>query len=99
MQISVLVDRIEGNGYRARGTESFALSAEGSTRDEALARLRGEILALLKNGTEVVALDIGPSPHPWLELAGMHKDEPWIEDWKRSIAEYRQKVNEDPDSL
>ncbi len=99
MQISVLVDRIEGKGYRARGTGPFAVSAEGTTREEALAKLRGEIQALLKNGTEVVALDIGPCPHPWVELAGMHKDVQWIEDWKRSVAEYRQKVDEDPDAL
>jgi hypothetical protein len=98
VQISVLVDRVEGNGYRARSTAPFAVSAEGSTRAEALAKLRGEIQTLL-NGTEVVALDIGHDPHPWLELAGMHKGVPWIEDWKRSVAEYRQKVDEDPDAL
>ena len=99
MQISVLVDRVKGNGYRARGAEPFGLSAEGSTREEALANLREEIRALAKSGIELVALDIGLDPHPWLELAGMHKDDPWIDDWKRSVAEYRQKVDEDPNAL
>ena len=100
VQISVFLERVDGNGYRARGTGPFAASAEGSTREEALARLREEIQALFKkSGTEVVALEIGHDPHPWLEFAGMHKDDPWIEDWKRSVAEYRRKVEEDPNAL
>jgi predicted RNase H-like HicB family nuclease len=36
MQIPVLVEPIAGDGYRARGTEPFGLSAEGATRAEAL---------------------------------------------------------------
>jgi hypothetical protein len=42
MQIPVLVERVKGNGYRARGTEPFAISAKGSTREEALAKLDAE---------------------------------------------------------
>jgi hypothetical protein len=30
MRIPVLVERVKGNGYRARGTEPFAISAKGS---------------------------------------------------------------------
>jgi hypothetical protein len=29
----------------------------------------------------------------------MFKDDPWIEDWKRSIEEYRRQVDEDPNTL
>ncbi len=32
-----------------------------------------------------------------MEFAGMFKDDPWIDDWKRSVEEYRRKVDEDPD--
>ena len=99
MQIPVLVERVKGNGYRARGTEPFAVSAKGATREEALAKLRAKIQARLKKGTEIVGLEIGPQPHPWMEFAGMFKDDPWIEDWKKSIEEYRQKVEDDPDAL
>src|SRR5580704_3544383 len=98
MQIPVLLERVKGNGYRARGTEPFAVSAKGSTREEALARLRAKIQTRLKNGTELVGLDIGPQD-PWTEFARMFKDDPWIDDWKRSIEEYRQKVDSDPDAL
>src|SRR5438874_195671 len=44
MQISVLIEPVPGNGYRAKGGEPFALSAEGATRGEALARLRDQIV-------------------------------------------------------
>jgi predicted RNase H-like HicB family nuclease len=97
MQIPVLVERVKGNGYRARGTEPFALSAKGSTREEALAKLHAKIQARLEKGVELVGLEVGPSPHPWMEFAGMFKDDPWIEDWVQSMAEYRQQVEDDPD--
>ena len=99
MQIPVLLERDKGNGYRARGTEPFAVSAKGSTREEALAKLRAKIQARLKNGTEILGLELGPGPDPWMEFAGMFKDDPWIDDWKRSIEEYRQRVDDDPDAL
>jgi hypothetical protein len=74
MRIPVLVERVKGNGYRARGTEPFALSARGATREEALAKLRAKIRTRLQNGSEVVGLEVGPEPHPWMEFAGMFKD-------------------------
>jgi predicted RNase H-like HicB family nuclease len=97
MKIPVLVERVKGNGYRARGTEPFAVSAKGSTREEALTKLRTKIEARLKKGTELVGLEVGSRPHPWMQFAGMFKDDPQIEDWVKSMAEYRQQVEDDPD--
>lgn len=54
MQIPVLVERVKGNGYRARGTEPFAVSAKGATRAQALGKLRAKIQAKLKKGLELV---------------------------------------------
>ena len=100
MQIPVLIERIARNGYRAKGQEPFGVSAKGATREEALAKLRAKIEGRLKkSGVELVGLDVGKPPDPWMEFAGMHKDDPWIEDWKRSVEEYRRKVDEDPDAL
>ena len=96
MKISVLVERVKRNGYRARGTEPFAVSARGSTREEALAKLRKKIQARLRKGTELVDLEVGPPSHPWMQFAGMFKDDPQIEDWVKSMAEYRQQVEDDP---
>jgi hypothetical protein len=99
VEIQVVVERVKGNGYRARGSEPFALSAKGATRDEALAKLRAKIQTCLKKGTEIVRLELGPHPDPWMEFAGMFKGDPWIGDWKQSIEEYRQKVDDDPNAL
>ncbi|MBI1917351.1 MAG: type II toxin-antitoxin system HicB family antitoxin [Planctomycetes bacterium] len=99
MQIPVLIEPITRNGYRARGMEPFAVSAKGATREEALAKLRAKIESRLKKGAELVGLEVGAPPDPWMAFAGMFKDDPWIDDWKQSIEEYRRKIDEDPDAL
>jgi hypothetical protein len=99
MQIPVLIEPIARNGYRAQGMEPFAVSAKGATREEALAKLRTKIESRLKKGAELVGLEVGAPPDPWMPFAGMFKDDPWIDDWKQSIEEYRRKIDEDPDAL
>jgi hypothetical protein len=99
MQIPVLIEHMARNGYRAQGMEPFALSAKGATREEALAKLRAKIESRLKKGAELVGLEVGGATHPWMAFAGMFKDDPWIDDWNRSIEEYRKKVDEDPEAL
>lgn len=96
MQIPILIERVKGNGYRARGAEPFAVSAKGATRAEALAKLRAKIKGRLKNGTELIGLEIDAPSHPWMEFAGIFKDDPWMDDWVKSMAEYRQQVEDDP---
>ncbi len=97
MQIPVLVERLKGSGYRARGTEPFALTGKGATREEALSKLRDKIQARLKNGVELVGLEVGPETNPWVEFAGMFKNDPLIDEWKQAMADYRKEVEEDPD--
>ena len=97
MQIPVLVERIAGNGYRARGAQPFEVVADGASRDEAVAKVRDQIQARLAAGAELVSVEIGPQPNPWVEFAGMFKDDPLIEDWKKSMAEYRDQVEQNPD--
>lgn len=99
MQIPVLIEPIARNGYRAKGVEPFAVSAKGATREEALAKLRAKIESRLKKGSAIVGLEVGGPADPWEPFFGMFKDDPWIEDWKRSVEEYRRKVDEDPDAL
>ena len=96
MQIPILVERIAGNGYRARGTEPFGLCGEGATREEAVAKLRELLQARLRGGAELISLELAPEPHPWMEFAGMFKDDPQIDEWVQSMADYRQQVEDDP---
>jgi hypothetical protein len=97
MQIPVLVERMKGNGYRARGKEPFVVSAKGATREEALAKLRAKIQMRLKNGTEIVGLEVGQQAHPLAEFAGMFKDDPDFEDVLKIMADNRKRMNEDPE--
>src|SRR5688572_2617752 len=99
MQIPVLIERIADNGFRARGGEPLGLTGEGATREEAVAKLREKCQARLQQGAELISLDVGSAPHPWMEFAGMFKDDPLIPEWKQSITEYRQKVEDDPEAL
>src|SRR6266851_4778870 len=96
MQMSVLVEPVKGNGYRARGAEPFAVCAEGETREEALAKLKALVEARLRDGAEIVTVQVGHEPNPWLEFGGMFKDDPDFKEVVEIIAENRRKMDEDP---
>jgi predicted RNase H-like HicB family nuclease len=96
MQVSVLVEKVADNGFRAHGAEPFGFSAEGATREEAVARVQELCQAHLNSGAEVVTVEVGPSPHPWLPFAGMFKDDPDFQEVQEIIAENRRKMDEDP---
>lgn len=96
MQISVLVEPVPGNGYRAQGAEPFGLSAEGATREEAIAKVRQLCHARLSRGAEVVTLEVGSPPHRWLPFAGMFKDDADFQEVVEVMAENRRKMDADP---
>ena len=96
MQIPILIERVAGNGYRARGGEPLPLVAEGSTREEALANLKEQLQARLRDGTELISVDIPSAPHPLGEFAGMFKDDPYFDDVVEIMAENRRKMDRDP---
>src|SRR5437763_10951687 len=101
MQIPVLVERLKSKTFRARGTEPFAISAKGATREEALAKLRAKIERRLMNGTEIVGMEFGNQPaadNPWLAMAGIYDpDDPVVQEWKKTMAAYRQETERNPD--
>lgn len=99
MQISVLVEPLNGKGFRATGCEPFGITAEGATREEALNRLRSQVQARLSGGAEIVALEVTPAEHPLMKFAGMFKDDPLIEEWKQAMADYRDQVEKDDDYI
>jgi hypothetical protein len=63
MQIPVLVEKVEGNGFRAREVwplgQGGLFATEGATREEALDKLRQLIQSRLPSGAELVDLEIG----------------------------------------
>ncbi len=97
MQIPVLLEPIAGNGYRARGGEPLAVVVEAPTREEALAKLREQLQTRLRNGAEIVPLELTPTTHPLAKFVGMFKDDPLLKHWKKSMAEYRRQIDRDTD--
>jgi predicted RNase H-like HicB family nuclease len=95
MQIPVLIEPVAGNGFRAKGSEPFSLTAQGATPDEALRKLRELIQSRLVDGTQIVSLEIPTSEHPLAPFAGMFKDDPLFDEWQKAIAEYRQQAEEE----
>jgi hypothetical protein len=97
MQIPVLIEPVSGNGYRARGGEPLALTAEGATPDEAVQKLRELLNQRLTGGTRLVPLEVPDGDNPWRQMAGMFKDDPLFQEVLEIMAEQRKKNEEDPD--
>ena len=95
MEIPVLVEPINGNGYRARSGEPVRMSARGATREEALSKLQEKLRGRLSDGTELVSIPSAPQPHPLAEFAGMFKDDPYFEEVMEIMAENRRKMDKD----
>jgi hypothetical protein len=96
MKIPILVEPIENAGYRATSGPPLAATAEGATRQEALDRLRAEIDRRMADGAVVMPLDITTTEeNPWLEMAGMFRNNRLFDEWQAAIEEHRRKVDEE----
>jgi hypothetical protein len=97
MQIPILVEPIAGNANRARGGEPLALTAEGPTREAAIAELKKQLQTRLQCGAEIVPIELADQSHSLAEFVGMFRDDPLIAEWKQAMAEYREKVDKNPE--
>jgi len=97
MRIPVLIERVPGNGFRAKGGEPLAISAEGTTRAEAIARLRSLIVDRLAVGAELISLDLETRDHPLAPVPGWSEDDPLLDEWQGAIETYRRQIEADPD--
>ncbi len=97
MEISVLLESIENNGYRATMLSPSPLVAEAPTREEALERLREMIRGKFSNA-EFVRIDVSVpgEANPWESIAGSWKDHPDADDFEKNMREYRRNVDADP---
>jgi hypothetical protein len=88
-----------GRHFQAPTWGPSPLSAEGETREEVLAKLREQLQARLRDGAEVVTLEVAErlTGNPWVEFAGMFQDDPYFEEWQQAIADRRRKIDEDPE--
>jgi hypothetical protein len=90
MQVTVFVERIGEQTYRAETAQPITLATEGRMRDEAIDRLRMLAQQRLIAG-EMVRLEIPEVavPHPWVPFAGIWKDHPDLDAVLEHIAEER----------
>jgi hypothetical protein len=92
MEVTVFVERLDDETYRAETAQPIALATEGRTRDEAIERLQVLARQRLSAG-EMVRLEIPevPTPHSWVAFAGIWKDHPDFDAVLRHIAEERRR--------
>jgi Ser-tRNA(Ala) deacylase AlaX len=94
MQISFLIEPIEGSRFRAQAGEPLGIRAEGDTRDEALQTLQHLIDQRLRNGAELGVLNVpNGAAHPVATLP-FRADDAYKTDWvyrelQEAIAEER----------
>ena len=71
--------------------------AEGTTRDEAIARLKSLIADRLAVGAELISLDVETMGHPLAPVPGWSEGDPLLDEWQGAIETYRRQVENDPD--
>jgi hypothetical protein len=92
MHIPVLIESVPGNGFLARGGEPFALTAEGTTPEDALAHLRDCVSAKLREGARIASIEIqlSETDHAWLPFAGMFEEsDPLVQEWLEIVRSER----------
>jgi hypothetical protein len=76
------------------------ITAEGPTKEAALANLRKLVLDQLNQGKEFSSIKVPNGPPPWLRSAGIFReDDPVIQEWVKCMQQYRDEVENDPNYL
>jgi hypothetical protein len=99
MKIPVLVQSENSNGFRAELLPSAALIGEGSTPEAAMDKLREAIQTRIDQGAKIAYVELEEVQNPWLQLVGVYKDDPYLNDYLQALADYRKQVDDDPDRV
>lgn len=114
MQVSVVIQKLNGTGFCAKTVSPPLLTAIGPTRDVALTSLRDQLVEQF-SGEEVVSLDVpvrgetawngstnrpnDESLNPWAECAGTFKDNPLFDEALEQMRVYREQRNGEMDEV
>lgn len=93
-EVSVIVEPVNGTGFRASCGAPVSASAEGASREEALERLRAQLEGRFRHGAEVVCLRIGDRTLP---ATAVWPDDDLTRTWLQGIADARAAANQRPD--
>lgn len=95
MEISVLVEPSQSNGFRATAPSHPDIVAEGTTEEAAIRTLRDQLCERLKL-TKMVKVNVPTiSDKPWMSAAGCLEQEPDQEAYREAILENRRQVDAD----
>lgn len=97
MEIAVLLERLDANGYRATSLGLDAAS-EAPTREAALDGLN-RLLRDKFAAAELVHLEIPLTPvnHPWKPIIGRWRDHLDLDEVEQHMRDYRRQVDEQED--
>jgi hypothetical protein len=100
MEVSVILEQLDGKGYRATTLVPTTLVAEAPTRAEAVDKIQSLISERFSRA-EVIQIRIPVADHanPWLAIAGTWRDNPELDEVVENITAYRREVDADPDRL
>ncbi len=96
MQVLILVEPKEGEGYRATAGSPFDISAEANTAAEATSRLESMLRNRLHHGGRLALLNLnnGSSPAPpSFQLEPVPRDDWFFKTFREAIEEARQREN------
>jgi predicted RNase H-like HicB family nuclease len=94
MTVYVLIENKPEGRYTASLIGWPDIKAQGETEDEALAQLRQSFTAHVRHARIVpLDLDLATIEKPWLEMAGVFKDDPFSTELEESIAAYRRDLD------
>jgi len=107
MTYYVTVENGAANLYTATVIGWPTCVAEGTTREEAIVRVKQRFIERL-NQVEIVPIEVTSPPmdltmdntdHPWARFAGMYQANPLFDEVLDSIQAYRRELDEDEDVL
>ncbi len=81
-------------GYQAMVLGHPAVRGCGPTREAAIRQAQAALRQAMGNG-EIVSVTVDvPEPNPWLEDAGIWKEDPQWDEYQAALEEYRREVDE-----
>ena len=101
MEVPVLIEPVDGNGFRITGAGglSVGLTAEGATVAEAMDRLAARVRQRVDAGAKLADLDVPEIPAPWQQDAGYLRDDPLFDAGREAIEANRRQLEEDTEAL
>jgi hypothetical protein len=98
VKIPILIEPTSERRYRATGGGPFVVSVEAETPEAAVEKMKGVIADRVQRGAMIAELDLPCGENPWLDGAGMFRNDPFFDDWQQAITEYRRHVDQTADA-